>query len=468
MASRSDQLHSHQFTLQRVIKALALRDPDAPAAPTRRAAGAVFASVMVATLALSAVGVYSVLRPSASSSWRDVHAVIIEKETGSKYVFRDGVLYPVVNHASALLILGSVPTDPILVPRSALIGVPRGPRLGISGAPDSLPAAADLVSGPWSLCARPTAGDGAPADRRVESVLVVDSGAAGKGAPIADRAVLAADLLGGLHVLWQGHRFPVRKPEVVLIALGWRGKTPTVLPNAVLNAIPVGQEIGPVRLPEGGETSIVEGRKVGTVFVVQNQGGEREYVVALAAGVAQITQVQADLLLTDPANGLGGAVQMTQAQYASVPKVQSLVPKGDVVGPQTTPALAEPVAGGGVCVSFVDDARVPQLGLAPVADSGVGEVRVPGGAGAAATVDWVAVPPGRGVLVESLTSARTPGAIALVSDLGIRFPLPSPEVLTTLGYGGVRPVRLPSALVTLLPVGNALDPAAALTPAPAA
>ena len=81
-------------------------------------------------------------------------------------------------------------------------------------------------------------------------------------------------------------------------------------------------------------------------------------------------------------------------------------------------------------------------------------------------MDWVAVPPGRGAVVESLASPTSPGgALAVVSDLGQRFPLASRETLVPLGYGQVRPVRLPAAVVALLPAGRALDPAAALTPA---
>ena len=40
MATRSDQLHSHQFTLQRVVGALAMRDPDPASSPLRRIGGA--------------------------------------------------------------------------------------------------------------------------------------------------------------------------------------------------------------------------------------------------------------------------------------------------------------------------------------------------------------------------------------------------------------------------------------------
>ena len=70
----------------------------------------------------------------------------------------------------------------------------------------------------------------------------------------------------------------------------------------------------------------------------------------------------------------------------------------------------------------------------------------------------VAVPPGRGALV---TSA---GVLSLVVDLGVRFPLPSADVARLLGYAGVAPLQLPPALVSLVPSGHPLDPAAALVP----
>src|SRR4029078_8746516 len=115
MASRSDQLHSHQFALQRAVGALAMRDADPAASPMRRIAGALFASVMLAALALAGVGVYGVLNPGGNERWRDGTAVIVEEETGARYVFADGVLHPALNQASAQLAVGSAE------PRVALV-----------------------------------------------------------------------------------------------------------------------------------------------------------------------------------------------------------------------------------------------------------------------------------------------------------------------------------------------------------
>ena len=82
MATRSDQLHSHQFALQRVIAAVALRDPDAPTASLRRAGGAVLAGTMVGALGLAAFGIYGLLRPGGGDGWRDGGSVIVESVLG--------------------------------------------------------------------------------------------------------------------------------------------------------------------------------------------------------------------------------------------------------------------------------------------------------------------------------------------------------------------------------------------------
>ena len=458
MASRSDQLHSHQFTRQRAIKALALRDPDAVASPTGRAGGALLASVMVAVLVLAVVGVIEVLRPSGDGAWRDGRAVIIEEETGARFVLRSGVLHPVLNHASALLLLGSQPLAPVRVPRSALATVPRGVTLGIPGAPDPLPAAADLVTGAWSVCSRP-AGD---ATRAAESVLGVAG--AMESTPLAERALLAQDGAGGLHVVWHGYRFAVAEPRVATAALGWSGAAPVAVANAVLNAIPAGPPIAAPAVPVGG-ASAMTGHQVGEVFVLRSEGGQRRYAVALAGGLADITQVQADLLLADPGRRLAGATALAPADYVTAARADSLVPAGPGAPPAQTPALVEAPATAAVCASFTDATTAPVVGLRLDPGPAAGAVRVSAAAAANGPLlaDWVAMPPGRGVLVESRTG-DTPGALSLVTDLGVRFPLPSAEVRTMLGYGAVAPVLLPNAVVALLPTGSALDPAAAAVP----
>jgi type VII secretion protein EccB len=461
MASRTENMQSHQFTLQRVTAALAVRDPDPIASPVRRSAGTAFAGVMIAVVALAAVAAYGVLRPGDSTTWRDGKSVIIERETGARFVYRDGVLHPTLNYASALLILGSSQPATAIVSHASLAGVPRGAPLGIPGAPDPLPAASDLLTGAWTLCSRPGPQPPGVATVPAESLLVVGADASANGIPgqvvTHTEAVLAQDRAGGYHLLWNGHRFAIRSPDVVLTALTWRGQEPAQVADALLNAIPPGDDLVPLTVSGRGQSSAFTGHRVGEVIKATSQGGAATFGLVRPDGVAAITQIQADLLAADPANGLGGAVTVTQAQLAAAPVSSSLVPAGDTAPPPNTPDLASPGEHGGVCASFGDAANPPQVSVLAARPTAAGETPA-----TRAGVDFVAVQPGRGAIVDSVASPGAPsGLLGVVSDLGMLFPVPSTAVLTTLGYSGSQPHVLPSSLVALLPRGNALDPAAA-------
>jgi hypothetical protein len=167
-----------------------------------------FAGVMIAVVALAAVAAYGVLRPGDSTSWRGGRSVIIERATGGRFVYRDGVLHPTLSYASARLILGSSRPATAIVSHASLAGVPRGAPLGIPGAPDPLPAAGDLLSGAWTLSSGPGPQPAGVATAPAESLLVVGAGATANGVPGApirrSEALPAQDRAGAYHLLWNG------------------------------------------------------------------------------------------------------------------------------------------------------------------------------------------------------------------------------------------------------------------------
>ncbi len=454
MVSRADQMHSYQFNLRRVVAALAVHDPDRGPALLARTGPALLAGVIVATLGLAAMAVYGVIRPGSDTTWRDGRSIIIEAETGARFVLRDGVLHPVLNHASALLILGTAEPHQARVVRADLSTVPRGVPLGISGAPDPLPAAAQLVTSPWRVCSRPAAAGSPGAEP--ESILLIGVDPPAPPVNLGEQGLLVSDPSGATHLIWHGHRFWVRRPQVVLPAFGWSGHAPLPVPTAVLEPIPAGPDLEPPPVPGRGRPSSIAGVRTGTVIVVENQGGARQFGAVLSAGIADITQVQADLLL---ASG-SGLRRMSAAQYSAAPHTASLVPNGSAAPPASTPQLAAPDTARGVCASFMSDEAVPTVALAVAQPRVIGEVATGvrrGETGADSTVaDWIAVPPGRGAVVQA--PFGTDGSLAVISELGLRFPVPSRQVLDTLGYPGVVPVRLPPAVVALVPSGRALDP----------
>jgi type VII secretion protein EccB len=467
MPSRQDQLHSYQFMVQRVVAALVMRETDPAQSPFRRAAAATLASVLVAAIALAGIGVYGLIVGGGSKNWRNKDAVIVEKETGALFVYRDDKLHPVLNYASALLIVGSASPKRVLISSKSISGVARGTPLGISDAPDSLPAAKRMVGPPWTLCST----ESTPGDDAVRSVLLIGAGAGGSavttGQSIADNAVLARHPDGGVHLVWHNHRYRIRSQARVLSVLGWSSQQPVPAAPALLNAVPAGTDLAPIEITGRGEDSTaVAGTKVGEVFEVNAIGGGKQYAVGLRNGLADITQVQAALVLAADDGAQDDPTKLSSAQFSNLRKANSLVPSGDEAPPPTVPKLLSPDKGT-VCAVVRGDSGVSEVRISTtVPDSSdaarTGE-RTEGGT---VLADLVVVEPGRGAVVESAAApGATGGALSVVTDLGVRYSVPSRDVLTMLGYGAVKPVRMPANLVALLPSGRALDPDAARAPA---
>jgi type VII secretion protein EccB len=451
MPSRQDQLHSYQFMVQRVVAALVMRETDPAQSPFRRAAGATLASVLVAAIALGGVMVYGVFVGGGATDWRDEHAVIVEKESGARYVFYQDKLHPVQNYVSALLAVGAQEPRTVLVSRKSIAGVPRGAPLGIPDAPDSLPAAGQLSTQPWTICSLPDD------DRHPRSAVLVGGSARG-GSPLGERAVLAEHPDGSLYVVWRNRRHQVRDRALVLAALTWPDRGVRVAP-ALLNALPAGADLAPISIRGQGEPSDeVDGATVGEVFVVESQGGGRQYAVATRTGLAVVTEVQANLLLTE--NGRDEPTAMSQGDFANATKAASRVPKGDTAPPASIPDLTEPTDGA-ICGRVADDRGVSELRVGAEVPNLDAAAQGRAEATDTASADHVIVEPGRGVVVEAASApGAAGGAISVVTDLGRRHPLSSAEVLPMLGYGEVRPVRMPANLVALVPAGGALDPEA--------
>ncbi|MGN9778255.1 type VII secretion protein EccB [Micromonospora sp. H33] len=455
MPSRQDQLHSYQFTVQRAVAALVMRETDPAQSPFRRLAGAGLASVLVAVIALGGFALYG-LFAGGGSKWRDETAVIVEKESGARFVYRDQKLHPVLNYASALLIIGAERPKTVLVARRSIAGVPRGLPLGIADAPDSLPAPGGLSTAPWTVCSV----TGAEGDRpEPRSALLIGVDAAG-GRPLGDDGLLLRHPDGGLHLVWQQRRHAIRDPDRVLAALAaTRARAVPVAP-ALLHSLPAGVDLTPPALPgEGQPSARVTGARIGDVYLVRNSGGGRQYAVVLRDGLAGITELQASLLLAS--TGQGEPEPITLGRFATLPKVPDLTPAGPSAPPAVPPRLA--ASDGGLCTRVGEDGAVADVRYGVrLPDLGSALRSGPASAEGGVLADHVVVDPGRGAVVEAVAApGATGGAICVVTDLGRRYVLAGAEVLGMLGYRDVRPLRLPASLVSLVPPGATLDPAAA-------
>ena len=480
MASRRDLFQSYQFMVRRVVSGMVLRETDPAQDPLRRLGGAVFGGVMVTVIALAVVGVIGVLKPGGNTSWQDSAAVVVEEETGARFVWLPDStgeyhLHPVTNFSSGALLTGS--RSVVSVSANSLDDVPRGPRLGIAGAPDSLPSADRVLGSPWTLCSLPAetvSGELVP-----NTALVVGQGTS-RGAAIGEDGVLVRDVeRGTLHLVIGGYQHPVPAvaESAVLEGLALRTEPQLSVGTAWLNALPAGEELAPQPVAgRGAPSAALPGAVVGEVRFVA-AGAERQYYQVAVDRIVEITEVQARLLLADPSTG--------QLVYRGRPPVEAEVPPAQAAAaPRVELPAAEPtdppaalfdtaevdLDDPSLCASFADApaedaAAAPTIALQAAVEGVDSAAVTPRAQNGVVLADRVVVRPGWAALVESATApGAAAGTLSLVTDEGVRYALPSREVAVALGYGAVQPVRLPASLVARVPAGPALDPAAAGQP----
>ncbi|MEV6376145.1 type VII secretion protein EccB [Micromonospora musae] len=458
MATRRDQLQSYQFMTQRVISAFVMRETDPQQSPLRRGIGALFGGLMVAVLVAAGVGIYGLLTKVGGDSWRKPGSVVVEKENGATYVFLDGRLHPTLNYTSALLAVGKPGAPVARVSSGTLAGVPRGVPMGIPNAPDSLPGVKGQTGLPWSVCSTPNPnGSGQAATTVTLALAATPSGGTGVG----DGGLLVTDAaLGMTYLVWHGRRHLVQESRVLVPAL-FGAVTPAPVGTSWLNAMPAGADLAAVPIANREKRSdAVPGRRNGDVLVAQTGSGPQHYLV-LADGVAPITPVQQAIL-----SGRYGhqPIEVPVSDVTSLPRSSHSPPAATNGQPPATPPRLVTVDGGQqICAVTRSSGEPPELTVG----GGVAgaERATPTGSVSPDGIplaDRILAPAGRVTVLKALNS---PGSYSIVTDLGIRYPVPSAAVLGLLGYPAEAALDVPPSLILLIPTGPSLDPRAATLPA---
>ncbi|MBE1533334.1 type VII secretion protein EccB [Actinomadura algeriensis] len=469
MQSRRDLYQAHRLMTQRVGLALLQGEPDVAESPMRRVSVGAFAGFMVALLIVAIFGIWGLLSPGGAKGLNEPGKLIIEEETGTKYIYDANTkkMFPVANYASALLALNSDTIDRRSVSRKSLDEFSRGPMIGIPGAPDSLPDAEQLVRGPWSVCVREA--DGANGVKRQYSALAAGHKVGGRKLG-ADEAVVVRTA-GVNWVVWQDHRMQLTVPANQITVLTG-GPQAVEVPATWLNAIPAAGNFGPPAVPQRGkEVPGPRGGKarVGQVFKAET-GARTLWYVMLADGFAQINGTQAQLLLLDVGSSAAYPGQEVAALPVDVPSAQQSASQTRLLDdklPATLPKFITWEPSSPLCSVFPTGSATAHLTVggslpAPsVTALGAGTV------GASGTVDQMVLPPGGAALMSLVPSGGQTsgsGSLSLVSDQGIRFALPSAEVAKVLGYDANKAAPVPSSVIHLIPQGPALDPQLARKP----
>jgi type VII secretion protein EccB len=345
-------------------------------------------------------------------------------------------------------------------------GVPVGAPFGILGAPDAVPTAAGLAPGAWSGCAL-TPGNGA------NPATVLD---VGKPVPVngltADQGVLVTGPDRTGYLLWGGRRLRVVAGHGVTQALGYAAVASMPVTAAFLDAVPQGPDlVAPAVDGTGGAGPTLAGRprRIGQLFA---DSAGRHYVLT-STGLVPLGATVFALLSGEPATQLGayGGAAVTTPVLGPADLAAHTAP---AEGPLSAIAAALPTAppravtihrDDAVCVTLRPGAGAVSDGIGTTTmDSVLANATPPGGGTgvepSCTPVDLVAVPPGTGALVSAAPAGGGTGRTDyLVTDSGVRYPVPAPSVLILLGYSATSQVTLPATVLALLPTGPSLDPA---------
>ncbi|WP_020574944.1 type VII secretion protein EccB [Actinopolymorpha alba] len=501
MQTRRDQLQAYRYLVRRVLASLLGSDPEAIEQPMRRVSTSTFAGIMVGVVACAGVALYGWLADTNSTKWKnEANALIVVKETNAAYLYlsktqlaasgqqnpqqpqvpgqtspeKDMVLVPVRNYTSARLILKGEPKV-VRVARHSLDGIPRGPEIGIPLAPNSLPSKENVTSTPWTICSTARTVD--DATRLEVDLLIGTPEATVKGTPVGDQALLVSAPNKAIYLVWKGKRLKVHPGDLPSLQMSASAATP--VGNAWLAALEEGQPLRAPIIPNRKTRSQVSvGGQATTIGQVFHTPSPDSYYVMLNDGLTRISQVQAFLLLGSGTALENGRVQSSPtevaigiANRATSPSTPSLTVR-DL--PDATPKLVDlgGTTSAPVCLWLKDgqDALTVTTGgklpdTVTSTDAGATGEGTPASTGVAA--DRVVVQPGK-VAVVGLVPAPgvKPEGYYLITEDGVKFPVPNTETLGWLGYGGADPVQVPSTLLRLIPQGPALTEQSAYRSAP--
>jgi type VII secretion protein EccB len=463
--TQRDQIQAYQFLRRRLVSALVTADANHPTSPSRRLVLGTIIGVAGAVLIAAAFGVVGLINPSGAADWRQGGQVIVEQETGARYVLgQDGLLHPVLNYASARLLAGGNGDQTVTVSSKTLRSASRGAMLGIPGAPDSLPPAGSLTDTVFASCSQIQ--PDLPANAPARSTVILGA-AAPNGRPLGPgRALLVAPPGGAEYVVTAGHRFRL-VDRAATAALGYESVTPVPVSTSWLDTVPAGRDLGLVDVPDAG----APGPDIGGTRTLAGQvlSGGGFYLVR-TDGVEPVSETEARLALGDPANAAAypndrpAVVRISFAALGAAPRSATSSTLADTAAdyPHAVPSAADLGTDTVLCAvgDGTDTASIITANTLPL-PRGAQAMRVDTRTDGR-VADQVYVPPGSGTLVRVRVGAgATTGTTYLITDAGMKYPVPNSTAVAALGYGGATARQVSGTLLALLPTGPSLDPVAA-------
>lgn len=436
MASKSELLDAQNFSRRRLLTAFVSGAPGGkelePAKPLR----GVIVGIVLSVVVLLAGWFLSFNNKALPEDWGTGH-LIIDTTTGSRYVTADNTLHPVLNIASARLMLSAEATaKPIEASGSLLAGKPVGPTVGIPGAPDTMPTPDQLINTGWTAC---IADDAGGVDARIDDSPRATAAAAGTA--IVARAEKTQWVITG------GVRFQLPKEDVdgLLRDIGL-GSAPRVDVSATwLNLFALGSPLTPTSVRDAGRALVGSELRVGDVVHTTITDSDARYLVMSDGSLAELTPFGLALYQHGPSYS-------PERNYdVDAPQVASLPTSAEPAQPEDWPTAALTPAEGTPCALAQTNGDVANTVLA-TADP---DVELSAG---------TTVQPSMGALVSVAgADAGAASLLMLIDPTATQYAIPGydDELLAQLGYAAGDIGQATPEWMALFDSGPALTRAAA-------
>lgn len=473
------QVNGYRFLIRRLEHALIRGDSRMIHDPMRGQMRSLLVGLVVGILIAGAAGVLAFFKPTPNLGEAQI---LLSKSNGALFVRIADRVHPVLNLASARLIVGKS-DPPKQVDDKFLNQLPLGPMVGIIGAPSSIHAGDELGASSWTVCDTTQSPDVTESSgaTTVETMVLANHPVLDADIRVANPTEMILTQSGGtVFLIYQGVRAPIDVTNPTLTsALHLKGSRIRDVSPGLLNSIPLVGPIVPVSIPGAGADAgyLGSGFRVGSILRTSDSRGQQLYVV-LQQGLQPISEATADIIRYS--SGAPVTVQewrdVSPALVSQAPVVRSLkVDHYPVASPQVVDVEADPV----VCMAWQrgnNAARATiqllvghRLPLPPKAEP----VRLASADGNGPGLDSVYLTPGTGEYIQATgvePDSRAMGQLFYVSDVGLRFPIKDQPSAEALGVTGVKdengkndiPQLAPWPIIALLPPGPELSQEAAL------
>lgn len=472
------QVNGYRFLIRRLEHALIRADSRMIHDPMRGQIRSLLVGVVIAILITGACGVLAFFKPSPNIGDAQI---LLSKSSGGLFVRIGDRVHPVLNLASARMITGE-PDVPKEVDDKFLNQLPRGPLVGVIGAPASIHAGDDMDVSSWTVCDTSTTpnvsvGTGVAT---LETAVLANDPVLDNDIRVASPAQMVLAISGGkVYLIYDGVRAELDPADSVVVnALHLQDALLRPISPGLLNAFPLVPPIRPVAIEGVGEpvTFLPESHRVGSIVKTVDSRGEQRYVV-LRNGLQPISAATADIIrYGDPAENPDDATEISPAMVSAAPAVDTLL-----VGhyPDVSPDIVDVEPDSVVCMAWRRSNTAARADVKLLVGHrlpipvGAQPVRLALADGNGPGLDWVYLRPGSGEFVQATgegTDSRAMGQLFYVSDTGLRYHVKDLPTADALGVTGVkepdgsnqRPQLAPWSVLSLLPPGPELSQEAAL------